>query len=142
MASLNQKIGARLRCIREEAGFSITQVATLLGISTAHYRRIEKGVHILMPDKLVTLHAYMGVDPLFLLTGERRGEGNNGSGLPNPDSRQLQVMEDLIDYCRRHAEIPPAAGEITEEAEKPKDDLQKNEEEEKPKDDSRENEEE
>ncbi|MBR6228172.1 MAG: helix-turn-helix transcriptional regulator [Eubacterium sp.] len=99
MDNLNQKIGARLRCVREEAGFTVKQVAELLGISESHYRRIENGHHTLVPEKIITLYTYMNVDPLFLLTGERRMESSGYALGDRFRDRQTVVMEELMDYC-------------------------------------------
>ena len=74
VTNINKKIGARLKCFREERGLSVEQVSKILGISEAHYRRIERGEHEIGLQKLYDLNTILNIDPLFLITGERRGE--------------------------------------------------------------------
>ena len=74
VTSINRKTGARLKCFREEHGLSVEQVSKILGISETHYRRIERGEHEIGLQKLYDLNTILNIDPLFLLTGERRGE--------------------------------------------------------------------
>ena len=105
MGNLNQRVGARLRCVREEAGFTARQFAELLGISESHYRRIENGHHVLMPEKIVILHTYLNIDPLFLLTGERRSENNIYAGTGRLRDRRALVMEELMGYCDNQEEV-------------------------------------
>ena len=99
MDNLNQRVGARLRCVREEAGFSAKQVAELLGISESHYRRIENGHHTLVPEKIVILYMYLNVDPLFLLTGERRADSAGYAARAGFHDRRAVVMQELMGYC-------------------------------------------
>lgn len=97
--SLNQQIGERLRQSRQDAGCSAEQTAKLLNVSPSNYRRIEKGIHILTPDKFVTLREAMNIDPLYLLTGEIR-ENNIPSVASSIDEEQIVLMRELFNYCR------------------------------------------
>ena len=107
--SLNQKIGKRLRDMRKQAGYTAVQMAKLFGCSIDHYRRIEYGKHTLTAEKFVILRDYLGIDPLYLLTGEIRNPDDEDpetpATLPPPVSEphELQVMRELFDYC--HAMI-------------------------------------
>ena len=74
MVNINKKIGARLKCFREEKGLSVQQVSKILGISETHYRRIERGEHDMGMQKLYDLNLFLNLDPRYLITGERRGE--------------------------------------------------------------------
>ena len=107
--SLNQKIGKRLRSVRKQTGYTAVQVAQLFNCSIDHYRRIESGRHILSPDKFILLRDYMGVDPLYLLTGEVRDDNEKKDEdsdseipafLPPPveEPHDLQVMKELFNY--------------------------------------------
>ena len=77
MVNINKKIGARLKCFREEKGLSVLQVSKILGISEAHYRRIERGEHDMGMQKLYDLNLFFNLDPRYLITGERKGESIN-----------------------------------------------------------------
>ena len=81
MVNINKKIGARLKCFREEKGLSVLQVSKILGISEAHYRRIERGEHDMGVQKLYDLTLFLNLDPRYLITGERKGEIQKFPGL-------------------------------------------------------------
>ena len=74
MVDINKKIGARLRCFREEKGLTVGQMSSILGITDAHYRRLEKGEHDVRAQKIYDLYMILNIDPHYLITGERRGE--------------------------------------------------------------------
>lgn len=65
-------MGARLRERRLELGYTQEQVAELLEIDPNYYGRIERGGNCLSVVKIILAHERLGIDPLYLLTGEVR----------------------------------------------------------------------
>jgi len=96
--NLNQMIGSRLKEARTRAGYSVNQAAFLFECTPQNYRRIERGIQILTPEKLVLLHSVMDIDPLFLLTGESRQEPP--SVPPETDDNPFRSVHELYDFCR------------------------------------------
>ncbi|MEE3467159.1 MAG: helix-turn-helix transcriptional regulator [Eubacterium sp.] len=97
--TLNQRIGARLKEARLRGGYSVEQTAGLFDCSPENYRRIEKGIHVLTPDKFVLLREYMNIDPLYLLTGETREDGI-ATMEHSIDEDQFRLIRELFSYCR------------------------------------------
>ena len=102
--TLNQQIGSRLKEARLNIDYSVDQMAALFGCTPENYRRIEKGIHVLKPDKLVMLRERLNLDPLYLLTGEIRE-----AGLPTVthsiDETQFKLIRELFSFCQAHAAI-------------------------------------
>ncbi len=97
--SLNQQVGQRLKEARLQANLSVDQLAGLFKCTPENYRRLEKGVHILTPDKFVLLHEFLNIDPLYLLTGEVR-EMNNAVSPQETEEAGFQAVRELFHYCR------------------------------------------
>ena len=108
--TLNQKIGKRLKALRKQEGYTTSQLAQLFNISIEHYRRIECGRHVMGPDKFVLLFEYLGVDPLYLLTGKNREIGlPAGGSVPLTttisDEHQRETLQELFGYCNALVEV-------------------------------------
>ena len=68
--NLYVEIGLRLRRIRREKDYTQEQMAEMLGISTAYYGKIERGVNSLSIKRLHTLNVKLGIDITYLITGK------------------------------------------------------------------------
>ena len=97
--TLNQKIGKRLKELRREAGYTTRQLAILFDCTETNYRRIENGVQILSPDKFYLLNRYLGIDPLYLLTGEKRFPDNGSGDRVDLTPVQYRGAHQLFSYC-------------------------------------------
>lgn len=70
--NINICIGQRIREYRIKYNFTQEQMAEVLGISTAFFGRIERGVNRLTPEKLAILYNELNVDLNYLIAGEKR----------------------------------------------------------------------
>lgn len=70
-----QILGERLRLLRKEKNLRQADVAGLIGVTQAHYQRVEKGKINLPSLTLCTLADYFGVSTDYLLgrSDERQG---------------------------------------------------------------------
>ncbi|MCH5265454.1 MAG: helix-turn-helix transcriptional regulator [Lachnospiraceae bacterium] len=95
----NERIGKRLKKIRQNAGLDYPDMAEVLEVSEGHYRKIERGVYGLDVKKIIMLYQKMKVDPLYLLTGKR------GMDTPyKPHSLKADkntIVCELLDYCKK-----------------------------------------
>ncbi|WP_251393111.1 helix-turn-helix domain-containing protein [Mediterraneibacter agrestimuris] len=66
---LYMEIGERLRKFRREIDYTQEQMAEILGISTAYYGKIERGVYCLSIKRLWTLNQKLEIDITYLITG-------------------------------------------------------------------------
>lgn len=94
----NELIGRRLKRIRMDRGMDFPDMAEVLEVSTAHYRKIERGVYGLDVRKLLLLYSKLRVDPLYILTGDY-GRGVQYVAHEEEDCNSL-VCE-LLDYCKK-----------------------------------------
>lgn len=67
---LNIQMGTRLRKFRREKDFTQEQMAEILGISTAYYGKIERGINSLSIKRLYILNDKLGLDITYLVTGK------------------------------------------------------------------------
>lgn len=65
-------MGDRLREYRNNKGLTQDKVAELLGMSLTYYGRIERGLSGLSLEKLIMVQKELGIDPTYLLTGEKQ----------------------------------------------------------------------
>lgn len=76
---LKRDMGRRLRQAREEAGFSIKDLALILEMTEKIYIKIEDGKLLLPCDKLFTLSKELGISLDWLVAGEERKPGHIGN---------------------------------------------------------------
>lgn len=65
------EIGERLRQQRKKMGMTQEEIAELLGISPTYYGEIERGNRKLSVQRVLTVYEKMGLEPTYLLTGEK-----------------------------------------------------------------------
>ncbi|MCH5275222.1 MAG: helix-turn-helix transcriptional regulator [Lachnospiraceae bacterium] len=68
---VNIEIGARLRESRINLGLSQAQMSEILEVTDEHYRKLESGSSGLTIAKLRLLYEKLGIEPTYLLTGEK-----------------------------------------------------------------------
>lgn len=66
------EMGNRLRKFRKEMEYTQEQMAEILGISSAYYGKIERGVNSLSIKRLLILHERLGIDITYLITGKEK----------------------------------------------------------------------
>jgi transcriptional regulator with XRE-family HTH domain len=69
-------IGDRLRERRKELHLTQSQVAVLLEMSLTFYGGIERGNNRISLEKIILVQQKLGVDPTYLLTGNKPFELN------------------------------------------------------------------
>lgn len=67
----NIEIGIRLRESRINLGLSQAKMAEIMDVSDDHYRKLEGGNTGLTIARLRLLYEKLGIEPTYLLTGER-----------------------------------------------------------------------
>jgi len=95
----NELIGRRLRKIRKSLGMDYIEMGEMLGISDGHYRKIERGIYGLDVKKLLLMYSRLGVDPLYLLTGNTNRDEDRNLIDYDTEDKNLLVCE-LLDYCK------------------------------------------
>ncbi len=93
----NELIGRRLERIRKKMGLERAELAEILGVSTGQYRKIERGIYGLDVKKILILYSKLQIDPLYLLTGNRRKEN---SYISYGETDRNSLVCELLDYCR------------------------------------------
>jgi len=103
---LTDRIGARVRALRVEAGLSLRQVAEKTGVAASHLSMFERGVAFPSPSRLAAIARLFNHSLADLLGGTstrgrpiiRRGQGRIvGSFGPGVSVEQLTVGEQLMD---------------------------------------------
>lgn len=92
------EIGKRLRIARIELNYTQEQMAEILGISTAYYGKVERGVYGLSLEKLVIVNEKLDMDINYLLTGIGRGLSMDEVMRECPREKRHD-MEHLIKYA-------------------------------------------
>lgn len=93
----NELIGKRLVKIRQEKKLELYDMASILGISAGHYRKIERGIYGLDVLKLLRLYEKLHVDPMYLLLG--KVDLSNAYAKSNGLVDHKKMICDLLDYC-------------------------------------------
>ena len=93
----NELIGKRLMKIRQEKKLELYDMASILGISAGHYRKIERGIYGLDVLKLLRLYEKLHVDPMYLLLG--KVDLSNAYAKSNGLVDHKKMICDLLDYC-------------------------------------------
>lgn len=95
---MNNDIGARLREVRIEKGFTQGQLAEKLQCSDKAISRYEKNKNLDKVYDFVKICEYLGADINYLTTGEKY---SNGKEISHQDQRILSAYYNLIDSDRR-----------------------------------------
>ena len=95
--NLYVEIGLRLRRIRREKDYTQEQMAEMLGISTAYYGKIERGVNSLSIKRLHTLNVKLGIDITYLITGKDNNTLSMGQILAECPIRLVSKKFTLLD---------------------------------------------
>lgn len=93
----NELIGKRLMKIRQEKNLEFYDMASILGISEGHYRKIERGIYGLDVPKLLRLYEKLNVDPMYLLLGKI--DLSSVFTEPSGVIDRRQMICNLLDYC-------------------------------------------
>ena len=99
----NELIGRRLKLIRTELGLDYYDMAEVLEVSDGHYRKIERGIYGLDIKKLLLLYTKLKVDPLYVLTGNRKMEVQY---VAYSRTDRNDLVGELVDYCRKNLVDP------------------------------------
>lgn len=79
-----------------ELGYTQERVAELLEIDPNYYGRIERGGNCLSVVKIILAHERLGIDPLYLLTGEVRKGLAFGDALSECPAEKREQFERLV----------------------------------------------
>lgn len=93
----NELIGRRLERIRKRMGYGLADMAEILDVSSGQYRKIERGIYGLDVKKILILYSKLQIDPLYLLTGNRR---KDAAYVPYRAQDNNSLVCELLDYCR------------------------------------------
>ncbi|EAI2816801.1 helix-turn-helix domain-containing protein [Campylobacter jejuni] len=66
----NAACGKRLKFLRTSLNLSQDRIAEILGITVAIYMRMEKGYTVLNSYIITKLYKFLGINPVYLITGE------------------------------------------------------------------------
>lgn len=72
MSDILSDIGKRLKQWRKENNYTQAHTASLLEMSLNFYGDIERGKCRLSIEKIILVHERLGIDPTYLLTGEKQ----------------------------------------------------------------------
>ena len=95
----NIQIGKRLREARSNLGRTQAEIAISLGVSEEHYRKYESGATGLSADKLLVLYHEYGIDPTYLLTGEKRQSVGFYDIIKDCPKDKIFDMEQIVRYA-------------------------------------------
>lgn len=99
---INVQIGRRLRTARQNGGYTQENFAEVLDVGTEHYRKLEKGVYSLQPEKMRILYEKYKIDPTYLITGEKISAFNIEVFLANSSREERDGFIDrILVYMRK-----------------------------------------
>ncbi len=93
---INFTLGERLKSVRLSNNFSTNKFAEILGIAQSAITKIENGQSEPSTKTITSLFEKFGVDPLWLLTGERRN-----TQIESQTSLQIAMLTDKLDEKSR-----------------------------------------
>ena len=115
----NKAIGAKLKKLRKEQGYTTTSLAKKLGISQAQISRLENGVQGFRSATLTKLAKALKVEPLYFFLEEKdKGEARIADRLASygvtPSKRLLAALSraqfrSVVERAARLQEQDPAA---------------------------------
>lgn len=97
--TLYVEMGKRLRIIRIEENYTQEQFAEILGMSTAYYSKVERGIHGLSLKKLVEVYEKLNVDINYLLTGARNSALSVDTFIKECPKNKRYDLEQLLKYA-------------------------------------------
>ena len=102
MESRNKEIGLRLRNERKIRHLTQEQMAEHLEISETFYGQIERGNKAISNKKLIVAYERLGIDPTYILTGDRLLHHGEINGLLDlcPEEK-VKDLKDLLFYLKR-----------------------------------------
>ena len=68
-------IGERLRGVREESGYTVADMSSLLNTTETHYTDIENGEYSMSCDRMITIKNIFGIELNWLICGEESEPG-------------------------------------------------------------------
>lgn len=92
-------MGKRLRIFRIQSNYTQEQMAEILGMSTAYYGKVERGVHGLSLAKLVIVNEKLDIDINYLLMGVEKNSFSVDKILNECPREKRYDMEQLIKYA-------------------------------------------
>ena len=92
-------MGERLREYRNKLHYTQEHTAEILEMSLTYYGKIERGANGLSIEKLILAYQRLGVDPVYLLTGERQPEMTFDGLLRECPREKRYELEQLIKYA-------------------------------------------
>ena len=99
---INIAIGQRLQTVRENGGYTQEAFAELLDIGVEHYRKIERGVYGLQPEKMLILYENFKADPTYLITGKAHQEFDIELYMTNcSKAERNHFLERMLAYMRQ-----------------------------------------
>lgn len=96
---LYNDMGVRLRQERMKLNYTQEQVAELLGISTAYYGKIERGVHGLSLAKLLLVNQKLNIDITYLFTGQEKTDFPFDYYIKKCPEQKRYDLEQLLRYA-------------------------------------------
>ncbi|MBO5489234.1 MAG: helix-turn-helix transcriptional regulator [Eubacterium sp.] len=95
----NELIGRRLQRIRKDLGYTYEEMGEVLEVSDGQYRKLERGIYAIDVRKVILMYTRLGVDPLYLLTGNCNRIDEDKKITYEVEDNNSLVCE-LLDYCK------------------------------------------
>lgn len=99
MSDILSDIGTRLKLWRKENRFTQAETASLLEMSLNFYGDIERGKCRLSIEKIILVYERLGIDPTYLLTGEKRRPVGFYDIIKDCPKDKIFDMEQIIRYA-------------------------------------------
>ena len=99
MSDILSDIGMRLKQWRKENKFTQAETASLLEMSLNFYGDIERGRCRLSIEKIILVHERLGIDPTYLLTGERHQPIGFYDIIKDCPKDKIFDMEQIVRYA-------------------------------------------
>lgn len=97
----NILVGKRLKAARTNLGYRQADFAVTLKVTEEHYRKYELGATGLSADKILLLYRRYGIDPTYLLTGEKVKDFDVDYFVANCDENQKeQFLKRIFAYLQ------------------------------------------
>ncbi len=91
-----KKLGNTLRTLRKQAGYTIDELATIVGISAKTLARIEKAESSVTVNKLFVLADALEIAPDELIRRVTHPNGSSESEWPEEALRDMELARDLV----------------------------------------------